>query len=82
MCFTIDRYTRGRVVTKALPDAAVAHACGHGARWVEAYPHNSTSDDYMGRRDLFVSRGFDVIRIANKRSVVRLRCHTPSSRGL
>jgi len=73
-CFTVDRHARGRGVTEALLDAAIAHACRQGARWVEAYPHNSKSDDYMGQRDLFVSHGFDVIRISNKRSVVRRRC--------
>ena len=73
-CFTVDRHARGCGVTEALLDAAIAHACRQGARWVEAYPHNSKSDDYMGQRDLFVSHGFDVIRISNKRSVVRRRC--------
>src|SRR5262249_23006160 len=85
VCFTVDRNARGQGVPGALLDAAIAHACGHGARWVEAFPHNSTNDDYMGRRDLFASCGFDVIRISNKRSIVRRRCRAtrnPKARAL
>lgn len=74
VCFTVDRSARGRGVRRVLLDAAVAHACSRGARWIEAYPHSTKSDDYMGGLDVFVTHGFAVTRVASKRSVVRRRC--------
>ena len=74
VCFAVDRYTRGRGVTGALLDAAVAHACRRGATSVEAYPHKTKRDDYMGRHELYLAHGFDVVRVANKRAIVRRHC--------
>jgi GNAT superfamily N-acetyltransferase len=74
VCFTVDRNARGRGVTDALLEAAVGHACRGGAAVVEAYAHNTTRDDYMGWRDLYLEHGFDVVRPANKRSIMRRAC--------
>jgi len=71
VCFTVDRPARGTGVTEALLDAAVEHAFTRGASAVEAYPHLFKHDDYMGRVDLFRAHGFDVIREAPKRAIVR-----------
>ena len=74
VCFAIDREARGRGVTSALLDAAVAHACRRGATVVEAYAHSTKHDDYMGWRDLYLAHGFEIDRVASKRTIVRRRC--------
>ena len=74
VCFTIDRYARGRGVTSTLLDAAVGHACGRGASAVEAYAHVSDPRDYMGWRDLYLRHGFAPVRDASKRTIVRRAC--------
>lgn len=74
VCFTVDRDARGRGVTSALLDAAVEHACRRGATSVEAYAHNEKRDDYMGWLELYEARGFEVVREASKRTIVRRRC--------
>jgi hypothetical protein len=38
---------------------------------LEAYPHTSKKDDYMGSLELFLERGFGVVRTTSKRAVVR-----------
>jgi GNAT superfamily N-acetyltransferase len=74
VCFTVDRNARGRGVAEALLEAAVDHACRGGAAIVEAYAHNRKRDDYMGWTDLYRAHGFDVVRVAKHRSIVRRRC--------
>jgi GNAT superfamily N-acetyltransferase len=74
VCFVVDRPARRRGVAGALLDAAVAHACEHGAAAVEAYPHRSSSSDYMGSLALFHARGFEPVRQTAKRTIVRRRC--------
>jgi ribosomal protein S18 acetylase RimI-like enzyme len=71
VCFAIDRYARKRGVASALLDAAVGHAFEHGAAAVEAYPHVSNSEDYMGSVPLYESAGFKRLRGANKRAIYR-----------
>jgi GNAT superfamily N-acetyltransferase len=78
VCFTVDRDARRRGVTRALLEAAVAHACRRGATSVEAYPHNTKLSDYMGWRKLYLTHGFEVVRVANKRAIVRRRCRAAS----
>ena len=74
VCFAVDREARGRGVAEALLDAAVTHACARGASSVEAYAHNTKSDDYMGWRELYLRHGFEIVRAANTRAIVRRRC--------
>jgi GNAT superfamily N-acetyltransferase len=73
VCFTIDRPARRRGIAAALLDAAVEHAFARGASAVEAYPHVSDPSDYMGHVELYEQAGFESLRDANKRRVVRRR---------
>ena len=72
VCFAIDPDYRQQGLAATLLDAAVAHAFGHGATSIEAYPHVTSRRDYMGHVDLYRSDGFEHIRDANKRAIVRL----------
>lgn len=72
VCFAVDPDHRGQGLAATLLDAAVAHAFGHGATSIEAYPHVGSRRDYMGHVDLYRSAGFMPIRNANKRAIVRL----------
>jgi GNAT superfamily N-acetyltransferase len=71
VCFTIDRPERRRGVAAALLDAAVDHAFARGATAVEAYPHVTSADDYMGSVPLYEQAGFVRVSNANKRAVYR-----------
>jgi ribosomal protein S18 acetylase RimI-like enzyme len=71
VCFTVDRYARGRGVKEALLAAALDHAFGHGASAVEGYPHVSNRSDYMGHVDLFRAYGFEPVRAASTRRIMR-----------
>jgi GNAT superfamily N-acetyltransferase len=71
VCLAIDRHARRRGVAGALVDAALAHAFGHGAAAVEAYPHVSDPRDYMGSVPLYERAGFVRVRDANKRAIFR-----------
>ena len=73
VCFTVDKEARRTGVMEVLLDAAVEHAFACGARAVEAYPHRSKRDDYMGHVELFRARGFEPIRETSKRVVVQRR---------
>ena len=55
----------------ALLDGAVEHATDRSAALLEAYPHRSKKDNYMGQLDLFLGRGFRVVRETASRAVVR-----------
>jgi hypothetical protein len=57
----------------ALLEAAVEHAVAHGATSVEAYAHVADPRDYMGHTALYAQAGFEHVRDANKRAVVRSR---------
>jgi ribosomal protein S18 acetylase RimI-like enzyme len=72
VCFTIDKQARRRGLASALLDAAVDYAFAHGATSVEAYPHVADPRDYMGYVDLYRRAGFERVRTANKREIVRL----------
>jgi ribosomal protein S18 acetylase RimI-like enzyme len=77
VCFVVDKPERRRGIATALLDAAVARAFERGASSVEAYPHVSDSRDYMGASDLYTRAGFERVRYANKRTVVRRRRSRP-----
>ena len=63
---------RGVWAASALLDAAVSHAFARGAAAVEAYPHVVKGDDYMGGLELYERAGFEKLRAANKRVIVRI----------
>jgi GNAT superfamily N-acetyltransferase len=72
-CFVVDKPEQRRGVAAALLEAAVAHAFRHGADVVEAYPHVRSGADYMGGLELYERAGFEKLRDANKRAIVRIR---------
>ena len=74
VCFTVDKPARGSGAAGALLEAAVAHACAHGASAVEGYGHVSDERDYMGSRELFLAHGFEPVREASKRTIMRRAC--------
>jgi ribosomal protein S18 acetylase RimI-like enzyme len=71
VCFTIDRPAQRRGIATALLDAAVEYASAHDATFVEAYPHLTKPDDYMGGVELYRRAGFREVRPANKRAIMR-----------
>jgi GNAT superfamily N-acetyltransferase len=72
VCFVVDRPRWGEGVSAALLEGAVEHARKRGGKVVEAYPHRSKRDNYMGYLDLFRERGFREVRKTRTRAVVRL----------
>jgi len=71
VCFVVDRPRRREGVAGALLDGAVEHASARSAALLEAYPHRSKKDNYMGHLGLFLGRGFQVVRETSTRAVVR-----------
>jgi GNAT superfamily N-acetyltransferase len=71
VCFVVDRPRQREGVAGALLDGAVEHARARWAAALEAYPHRSKKDNYMGQLDLFLERGFQVVRETATRAVVR-----------
>lgn len=70
VCFHVHPAARHRGVAKELLQAAVEHAFEHGARVVEAYPHERRAD-YMGSSELFEAAGFRPVRSAGVRTIMR-----------
>ena len=71
VCLYVHPGARRRGVAQALAEAAVEHALRRGAAAIEAFPHER--GDYMGRRDLFARLGFQPVRAAGKRTIMRYR---------
>jgi GNAT superfamily N-acetyltransferase len=71
VCFVVDRPRQGEGIAGALLDGAVEHARKRSAVALEAFPHASKKDDYMGSLELFLERRFEVVRNTSKRAVVR-----------
>jgi GNAT superfamily N-acetyltransferase len=71
VCFVVDRPRWGEGVAGALLDGAVERARARSAAHLEAYPHRSKRDNYMGHVDLFLEREFRVVRQTRTRAVVR-----------
>jgi len=71
VCFVVDRPRQGEGIAGALLDGALEHAGRRPAALIEAYPHRSKKDNYMGHLDLFLERGFAVVRKTTSRAVVR-----------
>jgi GNAT superfamily N-acetyltransferase len=69
-CFVVHPSARHRGVARTLLEAAVEHALERGARAVEAYPHARRAD-YMGSAEMFASAGFEPVRAASVRTIVR-----------
>jgi GNAT superfamily N-acetyltransferase len=71
VCFVVDRPRQGEGIAGALVDGAVKQARRGSAAALEAYPHRVKKDNYMGHLDLFLERGFRVVRETGTRAVVR-----------
>jgi GNAT superfamily N-acetyltransferase len=83
-CFYVDPAFRGDGVSSALLDGAIAEARSRGAAAVEAYPKSGLAAhaaeggraeenfSFMGRLGAFEQRGFEPVRTAGPRTVMRL----------
>ena len=69
VCFYVDPTAKRRGVGAALLEAAIEHALRRGASAIEAYP--SESGDYMGVKQRFEDLGFEPVRSAGKRTIMR-----------
>jgi GNAT superfamily N-acetyltransferase len=74
VCFVVDKPRWGEGISAALLEGAVRHAKRRSAKVLEAYPHLSKTDNYMGHLDLFLEHGFSVVRKTKTRAVVRRDC--------
>jgi len=79
VCFYVDPRAKKRGVATALLEAAVEHAFGSGAASLEAYPHER--GDYMGSVSAYERLGFEPVRQAGKRTILRLSRSVPN-RGI
>ncbi len=70
VCFYVHASARRQGLEAVLLDAALELARERGARAVEAYPHERP--DYMGHREVYERRGFQRVRDAAPRVVMRL----------
>ena len=70
VCFIVHPTARHRGVAKALLQAAVEHAVSRGVSAIEAYPHERRAD-YMGSAEMFKAAGFEPVRSAGVRTIVR-----------
>ena len=71
VCFYVDPRAKQQGVAAALLEVAVEHALARGASAVEAYPHRK--GDYMGAEEPFERLGFERVRRARTRSIMRYR---------
>jgi len=79
-CFSVPSRERGTGVGSALLDSAIRWARDAGASWLEAYPNRKP--DYMGKLESYLARGFEIVREAPPRTVVRLAFHAGDSKAL
>jgi ribosomal protein S18 acetylase RimI-like enzyme len=70
VCFWIDPRARHQGVARALLDAALEHSEARGASAVEAFPHRRRPD-YAGSQAMFAAAGFQPVREAGPRTIVR-----------
>lgn len=68
-CFYVDPRAKRQGVATALLAAAVGHAVGRGAAAIEAYPHER--GDHMGSPAMFAAAGFEPVRAASVRLIMR-----------
>jgi GNAT superfamily N-acetyltransferase len=76
-CFFIRKDVRGTGIARALLDAAVDHAAGHGAAVIEGYPRDTRSypggaaDLFVGTLSMFRAAGFEEAARVGNRPLVR-----------
>lgn len=74
VCFYVHPSAKGSGVASALLDAAIARAAGHGVGILEGYPvrdGHMNIDSYTGYLPMFLEAGFEVMRDAGRRILVR-----------
>lgn len=73
-CNIAPPYRRYGLATTLL-DRVITDAPGRDARWIEAYPLNAPGNaevgSFRGPRSLYEARGFDVVRVRQRDTVVR-----------
>jgi GNAT superfamily N-acetyltransferase len=75
VCFVVHPTVRRAGVASSLLDAAVQHAASRGARLLEAYPVHEghhVIDSFTGYLPMFLAAGFEPVRDAGRRTIVRL----------
>jgi GNAT superfamily N-acetyltransferase len=74
-CFVIAPPYRRHGVASALLDRVIADASARGASWVEGYPHNEPNESdaghFRGPRSMYDARGFQVVDVRERYTVVR-----------
>ncbi len=76
VCFSVHVSARGRGVATALLEEALSLAAARGARILEAYPVRAghhVIDSFTGYLPMFLAAGFEPVRDAGRRTVVRRR---------
>jgi ribosomal protein S18 acetylase RimI-like enzyme len=83
VCFYVDPSAKRQGVASTLLDAAVDHVRAEGGGIMEGYPvreRHMNIDAYTGYLPMFLDAGFEVVRDAGRRIVVRRRLR-PWRRG-
>ena len=78
VCFFVDPDAKRAGVASALLDAAVEYASARGAPVLEGYPvrvGHMNIDAYTGYLPMFLAAGFEEVRDAGRRIVVRRQLH-------
>ena len=76
VCFYVHPDAKRKGVASALLEAATSRAKEHGAAVLEAYPvapDHMNIDAYTGYLPMFLAAGFDHVRDAGRRTIVRRR---------
>lgn len=74
MCFYVHPAAKRDGVASALLDAALASAAAHRAPILEGYPvreGHMNIDAYTGYVPMFLKAGFEVVREAGRRTILR-----------
>jgi GNAT superfamily N-acetyltransferase len=84
VCFYVHPDAKRHGVASALLDAAVDRARAHGARILEGYPveeGHMNIDAYTGYLPMFLAAGFETVREAGRRVIVRRRVASQARRA-
>jgi GNAT superfamily N-acetyltransferase len=76
VCLSVHVTARGQGVATALLRRALDHACSEGVRVLEAYPvreGHHVIDSFTGYLPMFLAAGFEPVRDAGRRVIVRRR---------
>jgi GNAT superfamily N-acetyltransferase len=76
VCLLVEASWRGKGIGRALVEAALAGEAARDHAWMEAYPRTaahrlSDSEAYPGPLGLYLSLGFEPLRIAGDRTILR-----------